>query len=102
MFSHAPLFKYFYSKVDANAHFNSVFSIIGRFKRKTKNEVRFPFIKIRISITFMHLRLKQTSEICKRIGGKDERKNVSKCPLCQFFLNPLFIGKRKTLIDFLL
>ena len=52
-FSRAPLFHHFSPKIDANAHFNSVFSNIGWFSRKTNNTVQFFIIKIIISLFFL-------------------------------------------------
>ena len=69
--SRMPLFHQFYPKIDSNAHFNSVFSNIGWFNRKAVNTVRFSII--RISITFMHLRSKLTSEICQKVGSLGEK-----------------------------
>ena len=88
--SRMPFFHHFYPKIDVNAYFNCVFSNIGWFNRKTANAVRFPIIKIRISITFMHLRSKLTSEMCVKIGGLDgkrkrRRLKVSLCNLFFFF-----------------
>ena len=54
-FFNVSLFHDFYPKIDSNAYFNSVFSIIGWFNRKMVNAVWFFIIKIRISIIFMHL-----------------------------------------------
>ena len=69
-FFRETLFHHFYPKIDLNAHFNSVFSNLGWFDRKTANRVRFSIIKIKISIIFMHLRSKLTSEICAKIGNQ--------------------------------
>ena len=66
-------FCHFYPKIDANAYFSSVFSNNEWFNRKTKDTVRFFTIKIRISIIFMHLRSKLTSEIGPKIGGLDRK-----------------------------
>ena len=44
----------------------NLFSNIGRFNRKMKNAVRFSIIKIRISVNFMYLRSKLTSDICQK------------------------------------
>ena len=62
-FSRAPLFHHFYPKIDANANFDSVFSNIEWFNKKTANTVRFPIIKIRIFIILMLLRWKITDKI---------------------------------------
>ena len=88
-FSRVTIFHRFYPKIDANAHFNSVFSNIGRFNRKTVSTVRFSIIKIRISIIFMHLRskptLKNISETRRVNRAPQQSKTISKCPLCHFF-----------------
>ena len=107
-FSREPLFHHFYLKNDANAHDNFVFSNTGWFNRKTENTVRFSIVKIRLSIIFMHLRSKLTSEICQKIGGlngktEQNRPEVPALPPFFFKKKPtVFIEKRKALIDFLL
>ena len=63
-----------FSRVTFIAHFNSFFSNIGWFNRKTKNTVRFSTIKIRLSIFFMHLRSKPISEIHPKVGSLDGKK----------------------------
>ena len=40
-FSRAPLFHHFYSKIYANAHFNSLFSNIGWFNKKKRTHLDF-------------------------------------------------------------
>ena len=77
-FSRMPLFHHFYSKTVANAHFNSVFSDMGWFNRKTINTVRFSIIKIRISVMFMYLRSKLTSEMYTKVENL-HGKTVQNC-----------------------
>ena len=104
-FSRVPLFHHFYPKTDANAHFNSVFSNTGLFNRKTKNTMRFSVIEIRISVVFMHLRSKPTSEIHQKIrdlDGKTEENRLKVPTLSSFFQKKsVFIEKRNTLVDIL-
>ena len=104
-FSRKPLFHHFYLKVEANVHFNSVFWNIGWFNRKTANTVRFFVFKLRISIILMYLRSNLTSEICPKkrgLNGKTEqnRLNVTLPPFFQITI--AFMGKQKTLFDFIL
>ena len=105
-FSNVPLFHHFFPKIDSRACFDSVFSNIVWFNRKTKNTVRFSIIKIRISVIFKHLHLKQTSEICQKIGSLDEKTEQNRLKVTTLSLyfqkNFAFIEKQKTLIDFLL
>ena len=84
-FSHMRLFHHFYSKIVSNAHFVSVSSNIGRFNKKTKNVVRFIGIKIRISIHFMHLGSKWTSEICQKAENLDWKTKKNHLKNANFF-----------------
>ena len=86
--------------MDANAHFDTVFSNVGWINRNMINAVRFSIIKIRLSIIFIHLRGKLTSERGPKEGNLDGKtdKTVWKCPLCHFFLKkkkPLHLLKNK-------
>ena len=61
--------------------------LIGWFNRKTVSTVRFTIIKIRISMNFIHLRSKLTSEICQKIGSLDGKTNPNRLKLLTL---PLF------------
>ena len=80
------------------------FRILAGLTKKTVNTVRFSIIKIRISVVFMHLQSKLSSEKCPKMGdGKIEENRVKMPALPPFFQNTtVFIEKQKTLIDFLL
>ena len=97
-FSRVSLFGHFYQKISANAHFNSVFSNIRWFNRKTKNSVRFSFKKTRIFITFTDLGSKLSLEICQKIGGFDGKteQNRLEVPTLTFFSKkPLYLLKNE-------
>ena len=58
------------------------------------NAVRFSIIKVRISINFMHLRPKLTSEICQKVGsldGKTKQKHPKSPTLPTFSQKNLYI-----------
>ena len=77
--------------------------ILEGFNRKAKNNVRFFFIKIRISVIFMHLRSKMTSEICLKAGclhGKAEQNCLKVENLPPFFQKPLVYWKTKNTCKF--
>ena len=71
----------------------TLFSVFGWFNRKNADTVRFSIIKIRIFITFMHLRSKLTLEICHEVGSLEEKtkKNRLKEPT----LPPFFFSKNR-------
>ena len=53
--------------------------------------MRFTIIKIRISINFMHLRLKLTSEMYQKIGGLDGKTEQKRLKVPNF--QPFFFQK---------
>ena len=73
-FSRMPLFRRFSLKIDSNAHFDSDFSTIWRFSRKTMHAVKFYIAKIRIPIKFMNLRSKLKWELCQKVGSVEKTK----------------------------
>ena len=69
------------------------------FVEKWKTLIDFYIIKIRISITFMHLRSKLTSEMYQTIGSLDEksaqnRLKVTTFPLYFYLFIYLFFQKK--------
>ena len=84
-----PLFNLFYPKIDSNARFDSIFwNTEKQIKRKTKNVLRIFIIKVRISISFMYLRSKLTSEIGRKVGsldGKTKKKPSQGAHFATFF-----------------
>ena len=82
------------------------FRIVGSLTEQRKKCPIFHYKKKRISMIFMRLRLKRTSEMCHKIGNLNEKtkQNHLKMPTLLSFIQKIttFIGKLKALINFLL
>ena len=89
---------FFLGKIYICIFFLVVVSAQQWFNRKTGSTVRFSFVKIRISVSFMHLRSKLPSGICPKAGiwdGKTEQNGLKVLTLPDFFNKSIYLLKNE-------